>query len=66
MTHWTKITTKTRDFTDASYMELYTPPDQLLSTDQKEKIEVKRKKKEEDEKARRYRDMEEHRRSRTL
>jgi hypothetical protein len=66
MTHWTKITPETWEFTDASYQKLHTPTEYFWTTKQKVEMEEKRKKKEEDAKARRYRDMEESRRRKTL
>ena len=66
MTHWTKITSQTRHFTDESYMRLSTPDFQLYTPAQKARMEAERIKKVEDEKARRRRDMEESRRSKTL
>ena len=66
MTHWSKITPETWEFTDSSYKKLHTPDEYFWTTKQKVAMEEKRLKKEEDEKARRHRDMEESRRSKTL
>ena len=52
MTHWSKITRTTREFTDESYKPLHTPSEYFWTPQQKAKMEAKRKKKEEDEKAR--------------
>ena len=66
MTHWKQITPSTREFTDSSYERLPTPSEYLWTEKQKAEMEQQRLKKEEDEKARRHRDMEERRRSKTL
>ena len=66
MTHWSKIDKKTREFTDESYKPLHTPSEYFWTPQQKAKMEEKRLKKEEDEKARRHRDMEERRRSQSM
>ena len=66
MTHWSKIDKKTREFTDESYKPLHTPSEYFYTPKQKAEMEANRLKKEEDEKARRHRDMEERRRRESL
>ena len=66
MTHWSKIDKKAREFTDESYTPLHTPSEYFYTPEQKEQMEANRLKKEEDEKARRHRDMEESRRSKSM
>ena len=45
MTHWTKITPETWEFTDSSYQKLHTPSEYLWTTKQKVAMEEKRMKK---------------------
>ena len=45
MTHWSKITLETREFTDSSYMKLHTPSEYLLTDKQKEEAAKAAKKK---------------------
>ena len=45
MTHWSKITPSTREFTDSSYKRLHTPSEYLFSEEQKEEIAKATKKK---------------------
>ena len=44
MTHWTKITPETWEFTDSSYKKLHTPDEYFWTTKQKVAMEEKRMK----------------------
>ena len=44
MTHWTKITPETWEFTDSSYKKLHTPDEYFWTTKQKIAMEEKRMK----------------------
>ena len=54
MTHWKDITSSTTQFTDKSYMDLYTPPEFMLTPEQQRAQieEAERRKKEKDAKTR--------------